>query len=242
MSELSWWSLAKVFVPKVVPRLWLNIWHWNTVEERLLEFVKSTAKEGDVTSVLSSADRFIREKEWMMNIQCEKRLKIEEVLEERKPKACLELGTYFGYSAISTASKLPKEGRLITLEIKEKNAAIAQQFIQFAGLNDKISISVGKATDIIPTLRSRYSIDKLDYVFLDHWKSDYLPDLKLLEEHGLLSNGAVIIADNILIPGIPDYLKYVESSDKFTTERFYFQVESLGVKDAMTISIYNGNQ
>ena len=35
-------------------------------------------------------------------------------------------------------------------------------------------------------------------LFIDHDKSKYLTDLKLLREHGVLAQGCVVIADNVL--------------------------------------------
>ncbi|XP_022089167.1 catechol O-methyltransferase-like [Acanthaster planci] len=222
-----------------IPNAWRRLRYGNATEDRLLEFVKSTAVEGDAASVLSAVDRFKDEKEWMVSIERRKMEKIGTVLEETKPKNCLELGTYLGYSAVSTAVHLPEGARLITVEINEKYASIAKQLVDMAGLN-QVSVVTGKSSDVIPELCSRYSMDKLDYLFIDHFGSQYLPDLERLEELHLLRKGTVIVADNVLFPGCPDYIKYVEGSNKFTTERFYCKVDGLGVQDAIAISVYNG--
>ncbi len=59
-----------------------------------------------------------------------------------------------------------------------------------------------------------------DVVFLDHSKGAYLPDLLSLERGGLLSSGAVVVADNASHPRAADYLAYVRSSPAFRS-RFY---------------------
>ncbi|KAF2421124.1 hypothetical protein EJ08DRAFT_597813, partial [Tothia fuscella] len=51
-----------------------------------------------------------------------------------------------------------------------------------------------------------------DLMFLDHHKPVYVTDLKISESLGLIGVGSVIIADNIISPGNPPYLKYVRSS------------------------------
>ncbi|XP_022089251.1 catechol O-methyltransferase-like [Acanthaster planci] len=239
---LNTWSYATRYIMKViVPGYLRRVRHGNTTEERLLEYVKSTAVQGDAASVLSAVDKFKAEKEWMMHFQYEKRQKIDGVLKKTKPQNGLELGTYVGYSAIATSRHLSEGGHLISVEIDKKNASLAKQFIEFAGVSNQISIAVGKSSDIIPELRSKYSVDKLDYVFLDHWNSLFLPDLKLLKKHGLLRKGSVIVADNVLYPGSPDYLQYVENSGEFTTERFDCYVQFMRLQDAIAISVYNGD-
>jgi len=43
----------------------------------------------------------------------------------------------------------------------------------------KVIIVIGGSSATIPTLRETHKIDKVDVVFLDHWKDLYLPDLKV---------------------------------------------------------------
>ncbi|XP_038055895.1 catechol O-methyltransferase B-like, partial [Patiria miniata] len=164
------------------------------------------------------------------------------IVEELAPMTCLELGTYCGYSAVLMASVLPKRSRFITLEAQEGSLKVARQFIKLAGteISDKITI-VGKLSeDVIPTLREDFLVDTLDFVFIDHWKKLYLRDLKLLESHGLLRKGTVILADNMIIPGAPDYLEYVQSSDKYQTELIHSTLEYSDMEDALAKSVYQG--
>ena len=37
----------------------------------------------------------------------------------------------------------------------------------------------------------------MDVLFVDHAKERYLPDLRLIEEAGLLRDGSVVCADNV---------------------------------------------
>ena len=87
-------------------------------------------------------------------------------------------------------------------------------------------------------------MDKLDLIVLDHAKWCYLPDLKAMEKAGLLHEGTVVIADDCLWPGAPDYLEYVENNPRYQTERFYSIVLPglIDTVDAMTISTYKGDE
>ena len=66
----------------------------------------------------------------------------------------------------------------------------------------------------------------------------YVRDLQLLESHGLLRKGTVILADNIITPGAPEYFEYVKGSEKYATEMFHCTVEYSADADAMAKSVY----
>jgi catechol O-methyltransferase len=91
---------------------------------------------------------------------------------------------------------------LISIEKNPLYAAIATKIIEFAGLSNCVKVLVGTADTKLPTLKERYGIDGAEVVFLDHWKDRYLPDLRILEETKLLRKGCIIIADNVIIPGM----------------------------------------
>lgn len=57
-------------------------------------------------------------------------------------------------------------------------------------------------------------------VFIDHAKLLYLPDLKLLEEYGVVQSGTVVIGDNMIYPGSPDYLEYFKKSEDYSSTFF----------------------
>jgi predicted O-methyltransferase YrrM len=52
----------------------------------------------------------------------------------------LELGSFLGYSAIRIARTLPPGAKLITIEAKKENAAVATQAIARAGYADRVQV------------------------------------------------------------------------------------------------------
>ncbi|KAI9991565.1 hypothetical protein PInf_016855 [Phytophthora infestans] len=54
---------------------------------------------------------------------------------------------------------------------------------------------------------------------IDHEKTVYLSDLKLIIGSHTLAPGSVIAADNVVRPGAPDYLEFIENNPQFSTER-----------------------
>jgi predicted O-methyltransferase YrrM len=49
-------------------------------------------------------------------------------------------------------------------------------------------------------------------IFLDHEKTVYLQDFHLLESYGVIKKGTIVIADNIIYPGVPNYLSYFKTN------------------------------
>ncbi|KAG8549925.1 hypothetical protein GDO81_018805 [Engystomops pustulosus] len=108
------------------------------------------------------------------------------------------------------------------------------------GQTCKVELLVGSSTILIPQLKKKLDIEKFDLVFIDHWKVSYLPDTKLLEECGLLKAGCVLLADNVICPGTPDYLKYVRNSPHYKSQYFPSQLEYLQVEDGVEKSTFLG--
>ncbi|XP_038055897.1 catechol O-methyltransferase-like [Patiria miniata] len=213
--------------------------------QKMLAYLKERATDitGDPVALLAAADKYCVEKDRrMMHVGDEKGAIVRKVVQELAPMTCLELGTYCGYSAVLMASVLPEGSRFITLEADETLKEVAEEFIDLAGpqVSQKITIVNKKSEDAIPALRDDFSVDTLDFVFIDHLKTEYLRDLKLLESQGLLRKGTVVMADNLKVPGIPDYLEYVQNSGRYQTELIQAKLEYSEMEDALGKSIYSG--
>ncbi|KFO34825.1 Catechol O-methyltransferase [Fukomys damarensis] len=212
----------------------------DTKEQRILHHVQQHAKPGDPQSVLEAIDTYCSQKEWAMNVGNKKGKIMDAVIQELGPSLVLELGAYCGYSAVRIARLLPAGGRLFTMEINPNFAAIAQQMLDFAGLQDKVTILLGASHELIPQMKTKYGVDTLDMVFLDHWKDRYLPDTHLLEECGLLRKGTVLLADNVIVPGAPEFLAYVRGSSSFECTHYSSYLEYMQVVDGLEKAVYKG--
>ncbi|HZO11572.1 MAG TPA: class I SAM-dependent methyltransferase, partial [Nitrososphaeraceae archaeon] len=135
-------------------------------------------------------------KEYLPSIGPIKGKIIEDVIEEYKPKKALEIGTLHGYSAILITNTILRreydnenfnsersstEPILISVEKDQKIANIARKNIEKARLSEKIQVINGDALEIIPRLKSKFSM-----IFLDATKSEYLKYLQLIEKYSLL--------------------------------------------------------
>ncbi|KAH8691143.1 putative O-methyltransferase [Talaromyces proteolyticus] len=167
-------------------------------------------------AVLAEIDKFSAAPErHMMTIGPNKGPFIENLIVERKPSTVVELGGFIGYSAILFGNALRSVGgkRYLSLEINPVNAAVANQLVELAGLRDIVTILVAPSHKSIARFVRENSIDHIEFLFLDHWKDRYLPDLWLIESLGLLKPGvSVLAADNCLTPGAPEYLAWVRAA------------------------------
>ncbi|KXS16690.1 S-adenosyl-L-methionine-dependent methyltransferase [Gonapodya prolifera JEL478] len=220
------------------------------VHEVILEKVKLQATPGDAQSVVDVMDKLGWDNHWHMSLGDAKAVFVRQAIREHKPRTLLELGTYIGYSATVIGSEMVATWKelgggdpkplLLSLDINETTTAVAKQIATIAGLvsptgQSTVEFLVGDCLKIIPTLKERFP-NGFDAVFIDCWKQLYLPSIKLLEEHGLLHSGSVVIGDNILNPGAPDFLAHVRNSPRYETTVHESTVEYTNDKDWVTVS------
>lgn len=152
-----------------------------------------------------------------------------EAVRAKKPARVLEIGTAIGYSALYIAANAAENVEIVTLELSEERAAEARSFIDRSRFADSIAIVTGDAGENIQKQTGRF-----DLVFIDAAKGQY-PDY-FRKIYPLLSDDAVVIADNVLFrgyvrDGVPvprrfktivkrlrEYIDMVTESDEFRTE------------------------
>ncbi|XP_061544350.1 catechol O-methyltransferase B isoform X2 [Phycodurus eques] len=212
----------------------------STRPQRLLAAVHKNATRGDPRSVVKAIDDFCKHNEWAMNVGDEKGCILDSVVSDANPVCVLELGTYCGYSTVRIASLLPPHAKLITLEFNPDYAAIARQVIAWAGVGNKVKLIEGESGEWIPKLKEQFAVKTFDLVFLDHWKNRYLLDTKLMEECCLLRKGSILLADNVICPGTPDYLEYVRNSPQYKSQYFKSHLEYTKAEDGLEKSVFLG--
>lgn len=110
----------------------------------------------------------------------------------------LEIGTLGGYSAIHFARALPEDGTLISLEINERHAEVAQANVERAGLSGKVEVRVGDARKLLASLVESGE-GPFDLVFIDADKEGYPEYLDWSLR--LAQPGSLILADNTVRGG-----------------------------------------
>ena len=148
------------------------------------------------------------------------------------------LGTFIGYSSLRIVAQLPKDAVFITIEADIQSASIARSIHEYAGVADRIKVVNGYTDNVIPRLREDFNVESFDLIFIDHYDEVYLRDLKILEGLDLIKSGTMIVADNVITPGAPDYLEYVRNNRNYTSTLYEENIEySEDVRDGVEVSI-----
>jgi predicted O-methyltransferase YrrM len=113
-------------------------------------------------------------------------------------KRILEVGTLGGYSTIWLARALPEDGRLITLELDKKHAAVAKKNVERAGLSSRVELRLGPAAESLAAL-TREGAEAFDFIFIDADK----PNNPVYLEWALrlARVGTIVVVDNVIREG-----------------------------------------
>ena len=186
----------------------------------LLKFVYSLPDideiRGSPLRVIEAIDKYACTKNYLMNVGPEKGKIVTDLIAEVKPKTMVELGGYIGYSAIIFGDAVRQAGggkaQYFSLERNPEFAAVIMTLVDLAGLSKTVRVIVGPSDRSLARMHADGSLEKIDLMFLDHYKPAYSTDLKLAEHLKLIRPGSVLAADNVIKPGNPPYLKYVRST------------------------------
>jgi catechol O-methyltransferase len=155
------------------------------------------------------------------------------------PKLLVELGTYIGGSSVGWGSIMrdvnggKAEGvRVLCCEFDDDFVKIARDHVRLAGVDDVVTVVPGKASDSLRRMKADGTIDKIDVLFLDHFKDYYLPDLQLCEDLGLFHEGTLILADNMdPRPELPEYAKYVRAGGRGGADSVRYESYSVATSE-----------
>lgn len=116
-----------------------------------------------------------------------------------QPRLVVEVGTYGGYSALAMAAALPQDGRIVTCEIDERNAAFARRAFERAG-EGRIELREGPALETLAAFDGPF-----DLVFIDADKDGYVgyydAAVPKLAPHGVIAADNTLRAGRVLDPG-----------------------------------------
>jgi predicted O-methyltransferase YrrM len=217
-------------------------------EEALAAYVATHARRGDVADVIRVIDDFCYHHSFMMNVGDEKGEILDGAIRRVRPRRLLELGTYCGYSALRMVRVMPSDARLYSIEFSPANAQIARRIWDHAGVGDRVTVVVGHLGDggsTLDQLRAEHGFTNgaLDFVFVDHDKSAYLPDLQRILDQNWLHPGSVVVADNVKFPGAPQYRAYMRQQEgkswRTTEHKTHVEYQSL-ITDLVLESDYLG--
>jgi caffeoyl-CoA O-methyltransferase len=127
-------------------------------------------------------------------------------------RSALEIGTFTGYSALAIARGLPRDGRLLCLDVSAEWTDVARRFWAAAGVADRIELRLGPAAE---SLRALPDGPTFDFAFIDADKRGY-PVYWEQVVRRLRPNGLVAV-DNVLRHG--DVVRPEQTGESVTAIR-----------------------
>jgi predicted O-methyltransferase YrrM len=111
-------------------------------------------------------------------------------------RRALELGTFTGLGTIAIARGLPADGHLLSCDVSEEWARIAERYVAADGLSDRVEIRLAPALE---TLRALPRSEPFDFAFIDADKPNYPAYYEQCVE--LLRAGGLVVVDNVFRAG-----------------------------------------
>jgi predicted O-methyltransferase YrrM len=111
----------------------------------------------------------------------------------------IEIGTFTGYSALSVALALPKDGRLLACDISDEYTRVGKPFWEQAGVAGKIELVLAPALQTLDARLAAGEAGAYDFAFIDADKANY--DAYYERCLQLIRSGGLIAFDNTLWGG-----------------------------------------
>lgn len=157
-----------------------TITYINSLEQGDSEFLRMIAKEAAASFV-----PIIRKETGSL---------LKTLVEMKRPRRILEVGTATGYSALLMSEHMPEGSTITTIEKYEKRIPIARENFRRGGKEDVITLLPGDAAEILKSLSGPY-----DFIFMDAAKGQYIHFFP--EVLRLMPVGGVLVSDNVLQDG-----------------------------------------
>ena len=130
------------------------------------------------------------------------------LIKVNKFKSCLEIGTFTGYSSLSMALSLPKNGKIYAIDKDIKTNNIALNFFKQANMHNKFYIETNNAIYALKKLLKNKK--KFDLILIDADKESYIKyfnfAIELLNKNGLILIDNTLWKGEVANPGINDKL------------------------------------
>ncbi len=118
-------------------------------------------------------------------------------LDREREEIIIETGTNFGCTTIILAQALIDsgcKGKVITIEIEEKNVKVAENNFEMAGVNSRIDVRCGNSYDILPEVAKEIESTRFAFIDGSHLSEDVLFEFEILLPN--LASDALVLFDN----------------------------------------------
>eukprot|EP00088_Acartia_fossae_P063086 TRINITY_DN7667_c0_g1_i2.p1 TRINITY_DN7667_c0_g1~~TRINITY_DN7667_c0_g1_i2.p1 ORF type:complete len:233 (+),score=52.57 TRINITY_DN7667_c0_g1_i2:99-797(+) len=137
-------------------------------------------------------------------------------------KKVIDVGVFTGASSLAAALALPKDGKVLALDVNDDFSRRAEKYWEEAGVRDKIELVLAPATETLQKkLDTAGEAGSYDFAFIDADKPSYDSYYELCLK--LLRPGGMIAFDNTLYKGrvLKEDVVYLENGEvDINTESF----------------------
>ena len=161
------------------------------VDERMVTYINSLDRGN--TPFLNELEKKARE-DRVPVIRREMQSFLKVLLQIKRPRLILEVGTAVGFSTLLMSEYAPAKCEITTIENYEKRIPIARENFKRAGREEQITLLCGDAAQVLKTLEGSF-----DLIFMDAAKAQYIHFLP--EVLRLLPSGGILVSDNVLQDG-----------------------------------------
>ncbi len=199
------------------------------VQEYALEM--TTPESPDIKQLIASSDSELEFIDMLSGNLVGQLLKM--LVSVSGAKRVLEVGTFTGYSAIMIAEALPKDGKVVTIEMNRLFQKLAEKHFNMFDKHGKIQLIKGNAHELLNTIEGPF-----DLVFLDADKISYSfyfeTILPKLAKNGLMAVDNVLWDGTVLNPKDPKSEALDEFNKKVAEDDRVEQV-LLPIRDGLTL-------
>lgn len=201
------------------------------VEPRLVEYLNSL--ESELPEHLAQLEAYAIEHEVPI-IRKEAQSLLKFLLELKKPKRILEVGTAIGFSASLLCEYMPEDCRLTTIEKVPMRIVEAEKNLAALKRSQDVTFLTGDAEEVLKKLKEQGN--QYDFVFMDAAKAQYMSFLEQMLP--MLPSGALLVTDNVLQEGSIVESKYsIARRDRTIHMRMREYLYELKHNECLTTSI-----
>lgn len=139
--------------------------HWLLQPECLSYINKVSLRDDDVSKELREVTS--KHERSIMQVSSEEGQFLSFLVKMINAKLTLEIGVFTGYSALKVAQALPKDGKMIALDISEEYTNIAKEYWKKAGVDQKIELKIAPASETLDKLLKDGFEGKFDFAFIE---------------------------------------------------------------------------
>ena len=152
----------------------------------------------------------------------------------------IEIGTFTGYSALTVALALPRDGSILACDISEEYTSIGKPYWQRAGVADKIELVIAPAIETLEARVAAGETSRYDFAFIDADKAGYdgyyEHCLQLVRAGGLIAFDNTLWGGDVARPAEDDDTRALQALNDKLHDDERIDVALLPIGDGLTLA------